>query len=305
VAGSVLAVLAAVGVGLAVAWSNPRLLAQQPMFRAATQVVSIFVTVTDAQRRLVPGLEQADFQVFDNEKPQPIVLFENKLQPITVVVMLDTSASMTAAIDLLKQAAEVFVQKLLPEDKASVGAFNDKIEFGSHFTNNRETLISSVRDLDFGNGTRLYDAVAASLTELQEVQGRKVILVFTDGDDTSSRNSLGAVIDRARQDEVMVYAIGFESEYFNGQRRVRSKPDKGLRRIADETGGGYFELQRTSDLAPTFAQVALELHSQYVIGFAPTSLDGRVHKLAVKMSRPDLTARARRSYLAAPERPLP
>jgi Ca-activated chloride channel family protein len=279
--------------------------AQQPMFRSATQVVSLFVTVTDAQRRLVPGLEQADFQVFDNDKVQPLILFENKLQPITVVVMLDTSASMTNAIELLKQAAEQFVLKLLPDDRAAVGAFNDKIQFGSHFTNDRETLISSTRDLDFGNGTRLYDAIGASLDELSEVVGRKVILVFTDGDDTSSRVSLGNVIDRARADEVMVYAIGFESEYFNGARMVRSKPDRGLRKLADETGGGYFELQRSADLAPTFTQVALELHSQYVIGFAPTSLDGRVHKLAVKMTKPGLTARARRSYLAAPERPSP
>ena len=283
-----------------------RLSAQEPTFRSGAQVVSLFVTVTDAQRRLVPGLEQGDFQVLDNEKAQPIILFENKLQPITVVVMLDTSASMTGAIGLLKQAAEVFVQKLLPEDKAAVGAFNDKIEFGSHFTNNRETLISSVRDLDFGNGTRLYDAISASLDELRPVEGRKVILVFTDGDDTSSRVGLGTAIDRAREDEVMVYSIGFESEYFNGQRQVRSKPDKGLRKIADETGGGYFELQRSSDLAPTFAQVALELHSQYMIGFAPTSLDGRVHGLAVRLTaRSGLSARARRSYVALPERPRP
>jgi Ca-activated chloride channel family protein len=280
-----------------------RLAAQQPTFRAAAQVVSLFVTVTDAQRRLVPGLEQADFEVFDNEKPQPVVLFENKLQPITVVVMLDTSASMTGAIELLKLAAEQFVIKLLPEDRAVVGAFNDKIQFGSQFTNNRETLISSVRDLDFGNGTRLFDAIGASLDELQDVVGRKVILVFTDGDDTESRLGLGSVIDRARKDEVMVYAIGFQSEYFNGARMVRSKPDKGLRKIADETSGGYFELQRSNDLSPTFTQVALELHSQYVIGFAPTSLDNKVHKLAVKMAKPGLTARARRSYLAAPDRP--
>jgi VWFA-related protein len=83
---------------------------------------------------------------------------------------------------------------------------------------------------------------------------------------------------------------------------VRSKPDRGLKRLADETGGGYFELEKTSDLAPTFTQVASELHSQYVIGFTPAQLDNRVHKLAVKMKRPGMTARARRSYVAAPDR---
>src|SRR5471030_873816 len=114
--------------------------------------------------------------------------------------------------------------------------------------------------------------------------------------------SLGRVIERSRAEEVMIYAIGLESNYFNGQRMVRSKPDGGLRKIADETGGGYFELTKTSDLAPTFTKIAQELHSQYVIGFTPTQLDNRVHKLMVKMKQPGLTARARRSYLAAPDK---
>jgi hypothetical protein len=100
----------------------------------------------------------------------------------------------------------------------------------------------------------------------------------------------------------MVYCIGLESNYFNGQRMVRTKPDSGLRKIADETGGGYFELQKTSDLAPTFTRVAQELHSQYVLGFAPTVLDNRVHRLSVRVKQAGMTARARRSYVAAPDK---
>jgi Ca-activated chloride channel family protein len=148
----------------------------------------------------------------------------------------------------------------------------------------------------------LWDAVAMSLDELKSIEGRRVVLVFTDGDDTASKTSLGTVIDRARADETMVYAIGLESRYFDGQRMTRSKPDRGLKRLAEETGGGYFELEKTDDLAPTFTRVATELHSQYVIGFAPTLLDNKVHKLLVKMKQPNLTARARRSYVAAPDK---
>ena len=278
------------------------LLAQEPTFRAGTQIVSLFVTVADAQKRLVPDLVKDDFDVSDNEKPQPIIYFDNLVQPITVMVMLDTSGSMTGSIALLKQAAEQFLIRLLPDDKARVGAFNDKIQISERFTNNRDELVSDVKDLDYGNGTRLWDAVGASLDELKAIEGRKVVLVFTDGDDTESRMSLGKVIDRARAEEVMIYAIGLESVYFNGQHMVRSKPDSGLRKIADETGGGYFELQKTADLAPTFTRVAQELHSQYVIGFTPTMLDNRVHKLAVHVKKAGLTARARRSYLAAPDK---
>jgi len=277
--------------------------AQQPTFRTGTQVVSLFVTVADAQKRLVPELKQEDFDVFDNDKPQPITYFDNSIRPITVVVMLDTSGSMTLSIELLKKAAEQFILRLLPDDKAKVGAFNDKLQISAQFTNNRDQLISAAKDLDFGNGTRLWDAVDLSIDELKGIDGRRVILVFTDGDDTDSKKaSLGGVIERARADEVMIYAIGLESTFFNGQRMTKTKPDRGLRKIADETGGGYFELEKSADLEPTFTRVAQELHSQYVIGFAPTQLDGRVHKLAVKMKQPGLTARARKSYLAVAER---
>ena len=289
---------------LASAAASTALVAQQPpMFKTGTQVVSLFVTVADPQKRLVPDLTQDEFQVFDNEKPQPIVFFDNSIHPINVVVMLDTSGSMTLTIDLLKQAAEQFVIRLLPEDKARIGAFNDKIQINAKWGNNRDQLVTDIKDLDYGNGTRLWDAVGTALDELKGIEGRRVILVFTDGDDTESKTmSLGRVIERARADEVMIYAIGLESRYFNGEVQVRTKPDGGLRKIADETGGGYFELTRAADLAPTFTKVAQELHSQYVIGFTPTQFDNRVHKLAVKMKQPGMSARARRSYVAAADK---
>jgi Ca-activated chloride channel family protein len=272
--------------------------AQQPTFRSGTQLVSLFATVVDAQKRLVPSLVKDDFEVFDNDKPQPIAFFQNEAQPITVIVMLDTSGSMTGSIPLLRAAAEQFLIRLLPDDKGRVGAFNDKIQLLGQFTGDRDALVSDVKELDYGNGTRLWDAVLVCLDELRPLQGRRVILVFTDGDDTESRAHLGTVIERARADEVMVYAIGLESNYFNGQRMIRTKPDSGLRKIADETGGGYFELEKTADLAPTFTRVAQELHSQYVIAFTPPQLDGRVHKLALKVKQPGMAARARRSYVA-------
>jgi Ca-activated chloride channel homolog len=273
--------------------------AQQPTFKSGTQIVSVFATVTDGQGRLVPNLLIDDFEVLDNDKPQTLVFFQNEVQPITVVVMLDTSGSMTSSIGLLKAAAEQFVLRLLPEDKGRIGAFADNIQLSSRFTSDRDELVGAVKDIDYGNGTRLWDAVAMSLDELKGKPGRRVVLVFTDGDDTASRTRLGTVIDRGRAEEVMIYAIGLSSHYFDGQRMVNSKPDSGLKKISDETGGGFFELKNTSDLAPTFTRVAQELHSQYVLGFTPMQLDGRVHKLTVRMKQPGMTARARRSYLAA------
>ena len=277
--------------------------AQQPTFRTGTQIVSVVTTVTDSDGRLVPGLEREAFTILDDGDPQPITFFQNEVQPFTVVVMMDYSASMTANLDRLEAAAEQFIIRMLPEDKGQVGSFSDKIQFSGTFTSDRDDLIFALDDLQFGNPTRLWDAIDASIVMLQGVEGRKVVLGFTDGDDTASRYAdLGDVLDRARDEETLIYAIGLESEYFNGQRRVRTRPDRGLRRLAQETGGGYFELEKTDDLGPTFTRVAQELHSQYTLGFTPETLDGREHDLEVRMNQRGMNARARRSYIASPER---
>jgi len=280
------------------------LVAQQegPTFKATTQIVSVPATVLDAEGRLVPSLDQDQFTILDNGKPQDIVFFQNETQPFTVVVMLDYSASMTNSLDLLRAAAEQFLLRMLPQDKGQVGAFSDRIEFSGKFTNDRDDLISALRDLQYGNPTRLWDAVDQSIDMLKQAQGRKVVLVFTDGDDTYSKTGFGTVLDHARQDEVMVYAIGLQSVYFNGQRMVRSAPDRSLKKIAEETGGGYFELKKTDELAPTFTRVAQELHSLYTLGFSPAMLDGKEHKLDVKMRQVGQTARARKTYVASAAR---
>ena len=124
------------------------------------------------------------------------------------------------------------------------------------------------------------------------------MLVFTDGDDNSSKKSSGSVMERARLEEVMIYSIGLENEYFNGQQKVRSSPDRNLRKLSEETGGGFFLLKKKDELGPTFTRVAQELHSQYVLGFSPELLDGKVHKLEVRLKRPGLVPRARKSYVA-------
>src|SRR5439155_318914 len=173
--GLVAALLAAGGISV---------FAQQGVFRSGTRIVPVYATVTDAQKRLVPDLTKTDFEILDNEKPQEIQVFVNEVQPITVVVMLDTSASMTNNLTLLNDGAEQFLIRMLPKDKGLVGSFNDKIEFfPASFTGDRDRLIRSLKDLDFGNPTRLFDAIHASIERLKDIDGRRVVLVFTDGDD--------------------------------------------------------------------------------------------------------------------------
>ena len=277
--------------------------AQGQKIKVSTASVPVYVTVTDAEKQLVPDLTQDDFEIFDNQKPQTITVFENKPVPITTVVMLDTSGSMTGNIDFLKQGVEQFLLRLLPEDKAQVGEFSDKIKFHpGEFIDNRDRLIYLLKnELDFGYPTRLWDAAEESLTRLEPMDGRKVLVLFTDGDDTSSRIGAGKVMDHAREKDIMIYGVGFQSVYSpdGSSHMVTSKPDRNLKKLTEDTGGGYFELKRTADLNETFTRVAQELHSQYVLGFSPETLDGKVHKLDVRVKKAGMTARARKTYVAA------
>jgi Ca-activated chloride channel family protein len=280
---------------------------QAPVFTSGVEVVPIFATVVDRDQRLIPDLTQADFEIVDNGVPQEITVFRNDVLPVNVVVMLDTSLSMTLNLDLLKAGAEQFFIRLLPDDRAIVGAFNDKVQFprdpADGLVGDRDELVALIRELGYGNGTKLYDGIEASLEALRPVTGRRVVLVFTDGEDTASRMGMKDVMDRAREDEVMLYAIGLESVMAIGGRQQRTRPDRGLKKLAEETGGGYFELKRTDELGPTFTRVAQELHSQYVLGFEPTQRDGKVHKLDVRVKKAGMTARARKSYLASTGKP--
>jgi Ca-activated chloride channel family protein len=277
--------------------------AQGQKIKVSTASVPVYVTVTNPDKQLVPDLTQDDFEIFDNLKPQTITVFDNKPVPITTVVMLDTSGSMTGNIEFLKEGVEQFLLRLLPEDKAQVGEFNDKIKFHpGEFIDNRDRLIYLLKnDIDFGYPTRLWDAADESLQRLEPMEGRKVVVLFTDGDDTSSKTGVGKVMDHAREKDIMIYGVGFQSVYSpdGGSHMVRSQPDKNLKKLVEDTGGGYFELKRTADLNETFTRVAQELHSQYVLGFSPEALDGKVHKLDVRVKKAGMTARARKTYVAA------
>lgn len=270
-------------------------------FKSGTMTVPVYVTVTDEQGRLVPDLEREDFEIYDNGKLQQLTLFENKTTPINVVVMMDTSGSMTLAIDRVKAAAEQFLMRLLPEDTGRVGAFNDKIEFHPKdaFTANRDELISSLKELDFGYPTRLWDAADESIRKLEPIEGRRVLLLFTDGADTASRRDRDDVLQFATAREVMVYSVGLVTEISPNGQRQRSSPDRGLKKLSEDTGGGYYLLKNEDELGPTFTRIAQELHSQYVMGFSPAVLDGKVHKLEVKLKKPGLEPRARKNYIAS------
>jgi Ca-activated chloride channel family protein len=307
------------------------LLAQEPApgqqpFRVGARTVAVYATVSDRDGRLVPDLTRDDFEILDNGKPQPIAVFSSEIQPITVVVMLDRSGSMQGNFRLVQAAGEAFVHRLLPGDKARIGSFSNKVQIDPEdFTASQDELVRILRTgLQEPGPTPLWNAADAAITSLLPQEGRRVVLLFTDGADNPgnlkvNNRSVMDVMERAQQHNVMVYAIGLESA---GPPAVMGRagggfgggfggggfgggfgrgPDPGLPTIAADTGGGYFELRRAEDLASTFARVADELHRQYALGFEPPRLDDKTHKLDVRIKKPGMKARARKSYRAARE----
>jgi Ca-activated chloride channel homolog len=289
-----------------------RLVAQQtPVFRTTGDVVPVFVTVTDKSDRIVTTLTRDDFQVFDNGRPQRLTVFDNSPQPIRLIVLLDVSTSMMGNLPILREACEVLFSHLRPDDAARLGTFGDEITISPRFTTDVAELMSAVpRSISPNAPTPLWRAMDQAMSELAGINERRVILVMSDSKDSMAgkfgQKFIGQldVTERAQREEIMVYGVGLRSRGpmpmgGNPMAAIAGDfPDPGLGTVAVETGGGYFEVRPRDDLGATFARVADELHSQYLLGFAPAVRDGKPHKLEVKMTPRDLKVRARKSYVA-------
>ena len=290
-----------------------------PAFRSGARSVAVYVTAADASGRLISDLTREDFEIYDNGQKQTITVFENGSQPITLVMMLDRSGSMAGNFRLVRNAAEQFVGLLRAGDKARIGSFAGRIQVDPReFTSSQSDLIKILRtELQEPGPTPLWNAVNVGITALLHQAGRRVILVFTDGvnhPEGGNNVSFKDVARNAEREDVMVFAIGLAPRTMFGRRGGRNpmmnnpgvfqpqpeepKVDRGLPRIAAETGGGYFELTSANNLSSTFVRIADELHRQYALAFTPENLDGKTHKLEVRIRRPGVVARARKTYVA-------
>ena len=295
---------------------------QQGTFRGGKDAVRVFVTVTDRAGRLVTTLGRGDFEVRDQNQPQPITDFDNSPQPVRLIVMLDVSGSMEGNLPLLRDAASQLFERLRPDDLARLGSFGKEVAISPAFTHDRGELEAAIPTaIDPEAPTPLWRAVDTAIGTFDKGDDtRKVVLVLTDGKDsgqTSFRerpSSQADVIDRARKEDVMIYAVGMRSRMRpsrqpglgqamgqpGGMRMMMlaDLPDPGLARVAEETGGGYVEIKAGEDLAAAFTNVADELHTQYLLAFAPPRRDGKVHEVGVRVNQAGMKARARKSYVA-------
>lgn len=307
---------------LAVLAAGATIVAQQappPTFRASATTVAVYATVQDRNGRLVPDLAKDAFQIVDNGRPAEIVTFSNEVLPITVVVMLDMSGSMEEEFLRVRDATRYLVGALGPNDRMRLGTFGWEVAVSPLLTSDKAVLRRILdEEVWHGGGTPLWTAMRVGMKSLSGETGRRVVLTLTDGQNacgfippvmsvpSANVASLDAASDPvlracatlrevetlALDEGFLVYAIGMEGPGL----------DAGIVRLAEESGGGHVSLKRNADLASTFARVVDELHHQYALGFRPAQLDGTVHKLEVRLTHSGLTARARKSYLATPDR---
>jgi VWFA-related protein len=264
-------------------------------------LVNILFTVADRRSKFVTNLKKEDFRVFEDDKLQIITNFSSETNlPLTIALLVDTSGSIRDKLRFEEEAAIEFFYSTLQrgKDKALVISFDSGVELLQDFTDDPEKLADKIRKIRAGGGTSLYDAIYLAVNEkLAGQDGRRIVVVLTDGDDNSSRVSLTETLEAAQRNDVTIYAISTNSAAFFGSRE-QERGDKTLKRLSEETGGKPFFPLKIQDLASSFLDIHDELRSQYQIGYRPTNAkqDGTFRRIRVDLADRRYKARARTGY---------
>lgn len=278
-----------------------------PVFRADIDLVNVAVTITDAQSHYVTGLGEADFQVFEDGKPQDLMLFTHERLPVSLAILLDTSQSMTLKLPQAQAAAIRLVSALSATDEAQVVLFNERARIMQDFTPDQTALETAIKGTRAAGSTALYTALYVALKELQarrraEELRRMAVVVLSDGEDTASLVSDDQVLTLARTSGIAVYGISLTSRLPTSATLTK---DVGLPRyffttLSRDTGGQAHFLQSVGQLGGVYDQVAEDLRSQYNLGYVSNNErhDGRWRNIQIRLSRPQLQVRHRTGYFA-------
>jgi len=303
--GRSIGVLSAVVIAVAIAAAPATLQSQAPTFRRSIDLVNIGVTVAGDNRRLVTDLRASDFVVYEDGKPQQISLFVSGLDagpPLHVGVLLDVSGSMQATLAFTQAAVIKFLQSLPDAVDMTFIQFASQVRGARYAQSDFPHLIEDIRHLRADGETALYDAIGAYLDGADDQDGRKVMVLYTDGADTHSSLSFKKLMKRLKASDATVYAIGaFGDRFASAETTQRGE----LAKIAEATGGAAFFPNGVQDLDPIYAQVLREVRAQYTIGYVSSNekTDGAWRKVDVKITRVDgkaLHVRARKGYYATP-----
>lgn len=264
-------------------------------------LVNILFTVADKKGKFVTNMKKEDFRVFEDERPQAITNFSSETDlPLTIALLVDTSGSIRDKLRFEQEAATEFFYSTLQrnKDKALVISFDSGVDLLQDFTDDPEKLAEAVRKIRAGGGTSLYDAIYLAVTQkLSGQQGRRIVILITDGDDNSSRVSLTETLEAAQKNDVTIYAISTNSTAYPGSKE-QERGDKTLKKFSEETGGRPFFPLKIQDLASSFLDIHDELRSQYQIGYRPSNgkMDGTFRRIRVDIADRRFKARARSGY---------
>ncbi len=300
---------------------QPQASDQEPVIRMDVALVNVTCSVRNRNGGLVGNLTKDDFEVREDGKPQTIKYFAREVDlPLTLGLLVDVSRSQERLIEVEKDAAMSFFQQVLrPKDLAFLMSFGSEAELLQDFTNSPRLLRAGLDGLKVNSdvsgvhpgpvptvyhprGTVLFDAVyLAAREQLKNQVGRKAIVLITDGVDQGSRVKLEEALRAAHLSDVIVYSIQYydPSGYGYGGWNAGGAGDHDLKKMAEETGGRLFRVDRKHTLADIFKQLQEELRSQYALGYTPTTArDGEFHKIEVKVRDKDMKVQARKGYFA-------
>lgn len=276
--------------------------AEQPVFRADVRLVRLLATVKDFNGRLIGNLDRSEFRLLDNGVPQEIAVFERYTeQPLSVALLLDTSASIAKDLKLALQSVRRFIQALLhegnPEDEVSLFTFNHEVQQHTGYTRNLGQIDRRVQPLRAEAGTSLYDAVYFAAKTLESRPGRRVILVITDGGDTTSHYKYHDALEAAHRADAPLYSILLTPILNDAGRNIGG--ENALFSLAQSTGAQRFLPSVGAELDQALNDILKDLRTQYLIGYYPRNLPPtrqRFHSIRIDLTRSDLRATARSGY---------
>src|SRR6185436_2902748 len=290
---------------------------QGTVFRSGASLVALNVTVSDG-KRLVPGLEQTDFSVYEDGVLQHLQFFESHEVPIDLILLIDTSASMADKMEVVHDAAIGFLKTLRDSDRGAVVTFGDNVNIVQALSSNRSVLEQAVRQAQPHGSTALNNALYVAMKQFArtaqqagEVR-RQAIAVLSDGEDTSSVISFDDVLAMARKSGINIYTICLQNRYSIARaesgRKYFSESDYSMKTLAQETGALSYFPQSVQELKGIYAGISDELSNQYSIGYSPLNWrpDGRFRRIIVKVTaHPEFRPRARIGYTAEGLRSTP
>ncbi len=285
----------------------PAVLPQDPVIRVNVRLVRLLVTVKDAGGGIVGSLKKSDFTIFDNGAKQEIALFEHHTdQPLSISILFDTSASVGIALKYEVDSTLRFLHAVFgegnPDDAIALYSFNWQVRLHSSFTRRVDRLEHALRQIRAEGGTSLYDAIYLASRDLEGREGRHVIIIVTDGGDTTSYKDFHTALDSAQRADAVIYPILVVPITNDAGRNIGG--ENALTTLANGTGGMVFTPDLGSSLDEAFNDILIALRTQYMLGYYPANVPltkNRFHQLRLTVNRPALRVITRSGYYGESE----